>query len=50
MHMKQTVEKRSYQDRHYPLIARKELKIGTVAATLPADWRFRAIADTGWPG
>ena len=27
-----------------------DLKIGTPVATLPAAWRYRVSAGTGWPG
>ena len=27
-----------------------DFKIGTPVATLPAAWRYRVSAGTGWPG
>ena len=27
-----------------------DLKLGTPAATLPGEWRYRVSAGTGWPG
>ena len=34
----------------FPVVDRKALKFGTLAATLPGAWRYRVNDGTGWPG